>query len=102
MSHLKKFLSDPYKFSQENTITSLVNLAKKADKEYYNNDLPIMSDQQYDLLREFITLEDPENPYLNATGASVNEKVKVALPYHLGSMSKPNAKEIEKFIIKFK
>lgn len=102
MSHLKKFLTDPYKFSQDNTIVAMVNLAKKADKAYYDTDMPLMSDQQYDLLREFITLEDPNHPYLNATGASVNEKVKVDLPYHLGSMTKPNAKDIEKFIIKFK
>lgn len=102
MSHLAKFLNDQVSFVENAVINNLVNLAKKADKAYYNGDEPIMTDQQYDFLLEMIKKKDPENPYLNNTGASVDEKVKVSLPYFLGSMDKPSADEMNKFIKKFK
>ena len=102
MSLTKKFISDPYLFNEENDIDTLVKLATKADKAYYNGSKPIFSDQQYDLLREFITEADPEHPYLSFTGASVSNKVKVNLPHHLGSMDKPTSAELDKFMLKFK
>ena len=102
MSHIKKFILEPYLFAENNNISVLVDLATKADKAYYNTDKPILTDKQYDLLKEFITIDDPDNLYLTVTGASVSNKVKVNIPHHLGSMDKPMANDLEKFIIKFK
>lgn len=98
---LKSFLSDPHQFASDNDIKELVKLAKVADKAYYNTDKPKMSDQQYDLLRDLIREKDPNNAYLKSVGASVGDKVKVKLPYHLGSMDKPKGSEIDKFLTKY-
>jgi NAD-dependent DNA ligase len=102
MSQVKKFISDPYLFAENNDVKTLVALAMKADKAYYNTEKTILSDQEYDLLREFITMADPDNAYLLYTGASVIDKVKVNLPHHLGSMDKPTSAELDKFLVKFK
>jgi len=104
MSHITKFINDPYEFIENTKVSSLVNLAKKADKAYYSGTgtEPLLTDLQYDLLRDSIREKDPNHEYLNNTGASVETKVKVDLPHHMGSMFKPVAAEIEKFIIRFK
>ena len=101
---LSAFHDDPYGFCETNDIKILVKLARAADNAYYNTDEPILEDQEYDLLLELIKGRDPKNAYLNESGASVEkvDKVKIVLPYCLGSAFKPNAAEIEKFIIKFK
>lgn len=98
---LKIFLSDPYQYAIDHDVKDLVKIAKLADKAYYNTDKSKMSDEEYDLLRNLILEMDPNNTYLASVGASVGEKLKVNLPCHLGSMSKPNGKEIDKFIPKF-
>lgn len=99
---LKLFLSDPYQYAIDHDVKDLVKIAKIADKAYYNTDKSKMSDEEYDLLRNLILEADPNNAYIASIGASVSEKVKVTLPCHLGSMSKPTGKEIDKFISKFK
>ena len=70
----QNFINDPYGYGYETSVANLVKLAKKADKAYYNEDDPIFTDQQYDLLRDIIKERDPDNAYLKKTGASV-EKV---------------------------
>lgn len=101
---LNAFRSDPYEYSETTDIKILVKLAKAAKKAYYNSDEPIMSDAEYDLLFELIGVKDPNNPFLLETGADVEkvDKVKITLPYCLGSMFKPSSSDIEKFIEKFK
>ena len=97
------FLNDPYTFVESHDDKTLVKLAKFADKSYYNSENPIMSDQEYDMLRDSIKLKYPNHPYNLESGHSVKvDKVKVTLPYCLGSAFKPNAKDVEKFIEKFK
>jgi NAD-dependent DNA ligase len=83
-------------------VNSLVKLAQKADKAYYNSGNPIMTDAEYDELVEMIRDKDPNHTYLNASGASVKVKQKVRLPFHMGSITKPNDKVLTSFIEKFK
>lgn len=101
---IKAFLNDPYAYSENNDVKILVKLATFSDDAYYNGSEPVMSDQQYDLLRDLIRKADPSNPYLLKTGASIEkvDKVKISLPYVLGSMFKPSSSDMEKFITKFK
>ena len=101
---INKYLDDPYLFEKNNEVKTLVQIAKYADKMYYNSETPVLSDQEYDLLRELIFNKDPKNKYLLETGTSVEkvEKVKITLPYVLGSMFKPTATKVEKFIETFK
>ena len=102
-SNIDDFLNDPYGFIESSSIDDLVNIARIADEAYYNSDEILMSDLEYDMLKDAITDMDSNHEYNFKSGHKVKvDKVKIKLPYCLGSAFKPNAKEIEKFIEKFK
>ena len=48
---------------------------------------PIMTDNEFDILREYMEKKFPKNAALNEVGATV-EKNKVSLPYEMWSMDK--------------
>jgi len=96
-SNLEKFLSNPYDFIETASVKDLVQIAKLSDIAYYNNDEPIMSDDEYDLIRDRIKELDPSNSYLakpahqsseQTATQTVTNKEKQALPYKMGSMNK--------------
>ena len=53
----------------------------------YRNYEPIMTDNEFDILQDYISEKYPKNPSLKEVGAPV-EKNKVTLPYHMASMDK--------------
>lgn len=57
-----------------------------ANNSYYNKK-PVVSDNVYDILKEHIEREFPENTAIKEVGAPI-QKNKVALPYYMGSMEK--------------
>lgn len=57
-----------------------------ANNQYYNED-PIMTDNQYDIIKEYVDLKYPSNTIIHEIGAKV-EKNKVKLPYVMASMDK--------------
>lgn len=57
-----------------------------ANKKYYNED-PIMTDNQYDIVKEYVEKKYPSNQVVAKIGAQV-EKNKVKLPYEMASMDK--------------
>ena len=58
-----------------------------ANKKYYNSSNPVLSDNQYDILRDMLEKKDPTNPVLAEVGAPVGRE-KVELPYEMWSMDK--------------
>jgi NAD-dependent DNA ligase len=64
----------------------LSDLLKKANKDYYNEQ-PCLTDNQYDIIKEFIQTKYPSNRVIHDVGHPV-EKNKVTLPYFMGSMDK--------------
>ena len=56
--------------------------------EKYRNDDPIINDNLYDMIEDFLKLKFPKSNLLKKIGAKVKSKNKVSLPYHLGSMDK--------------
>ena len=64
----------------------LSNLLREANKAYYNKQ-PFITDNQYDIIKEYIETKYPSNTVINEIGAPV-ERNKVALPYAMGSMDK--------------
>ena len=59
-----------------------------ADK-YYNSKKPVITDAMYDVLIDFLKMKAPKSKVLKTVGAKVkNNKKKVTLDYHLGSMDK--------------
>lgn len=67
----------------EEQLSSMIRYANDA---YYNKK-PIVSDNVYDILKEFIQRNYPDNIAIQEVGAPI-QKNKVALPYYMGSMEK--------------
>ena len=105
MTTLKLFLQDPYEFIENASIKDLIDIAKQADDAYYNNDDPIMEDDEYDLIIDRIKKLDKTNAYLVKPAhqqiQKVTSKNKVTLPYTMGSMNKVKPDNID-FINNFK
>jgi NAD-dependent DNA ligase len=68
----------------------LVGLIKKCNNEYYNHGTSILSDNEYDILKEYLDEKYPKNVFIEKklVGASPGEKCKVLLPYEMASMDK--------------
>jgi DNA ligase (NAD+) len=105
MTNLERFLKDPYEFIETASIKDLIDIAKQADDAYYNNDDPIMEDDEYDLIIDRIKQLDKTNAYLVKPAhqqiQKVTSKNKVTLPYTMGSMNKVKPDNID-FINNFK
>ena len=64
----------------------LTNMLREANKAYYNS-TPIMNDNEFDILKEYITSTYPTNEAVLEVGAPVDRN-KVNLPYEMASMDK--------------
>ena len=91
MSHLQTL--------NENQLTSMLNLANVL----YRNAQPIMTDNQYDILQDFIATKYPANKDVHKIGAPV-ERNKAVLPYFMGSMDKikPDTHALANWLAKYK
>lgn len=67
-----------------------ISFLKECDKSYYNTGLTIISDVEYDLLKDQLRGEYPNDPYFKTVGAPVAGE-SVHLPYILGSLTKTKA-----------
>jgi NAD-dependent DNA ligase/DNA polymerase/3'-5' exonuclease PolX len=83
----------------ENQLTSMLNLANVL----YRNSQPIMTDNQFDILQDFITDKYPANKDARQIGAPV-ERNKATLPYFMGSMDKikPDTAALANWCAKYK
>ncbi len=77
-------------------------MIRYANKMYYCNSKSIMTDGQYDLLKEFIEEKYPDNEAIqegHTQCAVAVDKKKVALPYSMMSMDKikPDSNALPKF-----
>jgi DNA ligase (NAD+) len=87
----------------EKSITQIVELLRKASEAYYNTSKPILTDNEYDLLREELEEREPNHPFLDEIGAKPSDKT-VKLPYPMASLTKikPNTQQVSHFASKFK
>lgn len=79
----------------------LNQLLIKANKAYYN-EKPILTDNQYDIIKEFIQSKYTSNLVIHEIGFPV-EKNKVNLPYSMGSMDKikPDTNALKNWMINY-
>jgi NAD-dependent DNA ligase len=96
----KKFIQNGIPFLDTLTKTKLLNLYKKANDDYYNKSKPILTDSQFDILKDYIEKKFPSEIVI---GAPILKK-KVKLPFFMASMNKikPNEKMIENWKNKYK
>ena len=76
-------------------------LIKKANDAYYN-DNALMTDNEFDIIKEYFEKKYPNNPVLKNIGAPIT-KNKVTLPYNMPSMDKikPDTDALEKWMKKY-
>lgn len=79
----------------------LISILREANKAYYNEQ-PVMSDNEYDIVKEFLEKKYPTNQEIHLVGAPV-ERNKVTLPYFMGSMDKikPDTSALMNWMKKF-
>lgn len=84
---------------------STEQLARKlveANDAYFNLGEPIMTDRQYDSLKEELRKRDPDHALLSVTGAPINSGKEVKLPYYLPSCMKTAEMSLHRFLANHK
>jgi NAD-dependent DNA ligase len=66
----------------------LAEMLIKANDVYYNTRTTLMTDNEYDIVKEYVEKKYPKNEVLDKIGAPVQTKNKVTLPYQMPSMDK--------------
>ena len=100
---VKKMQLDGEKYLDTLSEKQLNDLLQKSSDEYYNSKVSIMTDNEYDILKEYIEKKYPKNKVVDEIGAPVRRD-KVKLPYFMGSMDKikPDTNAIDKWKSKYK
>jgi DNA ligase (NAD+) len=83
-------------------LADLTNMLQYASSQYYNH-TPIISDNQFDIIKNFIDAKFPANKVTKEVGAEV-ERNKVVLPFEMASMDKikPDTSALANWSQKFK
>ena len=101
---------DSIKLFQQNGIDQLKKLREKdlsrmikCANDYYYNQQPLMNDNEYDILKEYIEKTFPDNDTVKIIGSEV-KKNKVSLPYPMPSLDKikPDTKSLSEWKGKYK
>ena len=95
----KQFRDDGVRYLKTFTKKELKNIVCIANDAYYNES-PFLTDDEYDVLREYVEKHDKTADF--GIGSKVTRN-KVALPYFMGSMNKikPDSNAIEKWKLKY-
>jgi len=84
---IKDLKKDVFYVGQNLSIDILELFLEKASETYYQSGEPIITDNEFDILLDFLHKRNPKAPFLKQVGARVS-KNKVTLDYYLGSMDK--------------
>ena len=86
---IKEFKKNGISVLEKLNETQISEIIKLANAKYYNS-TPLMSDNQYDIIQNYVVSRFPSNKTVLQIGATV-ERNKVKLPYPMGSMNKIKA-----------
>jgi NAD-dependent DNA ligase/DNA polymerase/3'-5' exonuclease PolX len=97
-----KFKKNGIKILEDLNEAELSNLLREANKAYYNEE-PFLTDNEFDIVKEFIEKKYPSAVAVADIGAPV-ERNKVKLPYFMGSMDKikPDTNALQNWKAKYK
>jgi NAD-dependent DNA ligase/DNA polymerase/3'-5' exonuclease PolX len=90
-NHLKKFMETGIDYIEALSQSIVEQLLRYANEDYYNNkdaNKVLLSDEQFDILKEYIERTYPDAFVLKEIGAPIAKEEKVKLPYFMGSMDK--------------
>ena len=100
---LKLFAESGISVLDELTESQLSSMIEAANDMYYNSSKQLVSDAQYDIVKEYIERKFPANTAIKQVGAQV-VKNKVVLPYEMASMDKikPESDALVRWTAKYK
>jgi|UniRef100_A0A6C0IFZ9 NAD-dependent DNA ligase len=85
-SKMNKLSEDPVNYLKTKTNDEIADILRKASFEYYKG-TPIITDDIFDIVKDYLEKKDPTNPVLKEIGAPTYGE-KVDLPYWMGSLDK--------------
>ena len=82
---VKSLTENPIPFLETQTTEEIASLLRNAAAEYYKG-APVITDDIFDIARNYLATRDPAHPVLQEIGAPAGTKVK--LPFWMGSLDK--------------
>lgn len=101
ISEFKKNGIDTLKLLTEKQLETILDETQKA---YYNDpENSLLTDNEYDIIKEYMEKKYPKNKVLDQIGAPIQDKNKVKLPYFMASMDKikPDTNALQKWKDKY-
>ena len=100
--HIEDFKSKGISVLEHLSEKELSAMLLASNSAYYNTKTALMTDNQYDILKEYIERKYPKNQAITQVGAPV-EKNKVKLPYEMASMDKikPDSNALPNWVKKY-
>ena len=94
---------DPMGVLKKMSNKKIVDVLEQADDAFFNTNETLLSDDIYDIVKEYLKKVDSKNPYLKKVGSNI-EFNKERLPFYLGSLDKikDSETEITKWVSKYK
>jgi len=87
--HIDSFKKDGIKVLETLTEDELSAIVEYANNAFHCRGVPVMTDNEYDIVHEYLQGKYPNNAVLNDVGAEIeDEKTKIKLPYEMASMDK--------------
>uniref|UniRef100_A0A6C0BS01 DNA ligase (NAD(+)) n=1 Tax=viral metagenome TaxID=1070528 RepID=A0A6C0BS01_9ZZZZ len=86
MKYIKSFRTEGAEVLKKMREKTLQNILEASRDSYYNDD-PLITDNEYDIIKEYMEVKYPKNIESTVIGADVKVD-KVKLPYFMGSMDK--------------
>lgn len=80
---------------------AIVRRLEEADYAYHNGLPEMMTDNQYDQLKEALKATHPDHPYFTKVGAPIDAGDEVPLPIPLPSLNKAKPGELAKWLAKY-
>lgn len=83
-----KLNNDPETVLKSLKVEEIVELIQTANHLYYNKGAPLVEDQIFDVVKDYLAELQPGHPVLSNIGATVGTSNKVVLPFYMGSLDK--------------
>ena len=97
---LSQLAKNPIESIQDLSTDDIAKIIQKANDAYYNKKDPILTDNVYDIIRDYLENKVPDHPILKNIGAAPKTR-KSKLPFTMGSLDKIKTEDF-KIIDKFK
>jgi NAD-dependent DNA ligase len=88
INHIRNFKESGISAIESLTQQQLANIIVLSSDKYYNTTEPLMTDNEYDIVKEYTQTKFPKNEIVQQIGAPIKGKNKVKLPYEMWSMDK--------------